>query len=71
MPRTRKTIAKKGQIVAVPNGTEFTKATFYLSQENVIALEKIRVKYLERKQNIDKSALMRRAVELLAKEEGV
>ena len=71
-PRTRKSLDDKGKIRFTPSETKLIKATFYLSQENILFLEKIRIKYLEtKKENIDKSALVRRAIELLAKQEGI
>ena len=71
-PRQKKT-EKEGKQKTFPwNGGEYIKSTFYLSHSNMIALEKIKTKlYEEKGERIDKSALVRRAIELMAKQEGI
>jgi hypothetical protein len=57
--------SKPGHQFAGSTDEELIKATFYLTQEHIMKLERIRLK---RKQNgikVDKSALVREAIELL------
>ena len=45
------------------------KATFYLNPEQVVALEELRLKHFKEKgEKIDKSELVRKAIDLLAKQ---
>lgn len=45
---------------------ELVKATFYLAQKHILALEELRLKLMKRKgQRVDKSELVREAIELL------
>lgn len=49
---------------------ELVKATFYLRSEDVVLLEEIRLERLKRGQRIDKSALVREALNLLKQAKG-
>ena len=45
--------------------TQLVKATFYLSPEQIVKLEQLRLARLQQGEKIDKSALVREAIELL------
>ncbi len=47
-------------------GPQLVKATFYLTPELVMKLEEVRLDRLRRGERIDKSALVREAIERLA-----
>lgn len=48
---------------------ELVKATFYLAQKHILALEELRLKLMkQQRQKVDKSELVRRAIELLVHE---
>jgi hypothetical protein len=45
---------------------ELVKATFYLTQDHIMKLERIRLARKEKRERIDKSALVREAIDLLS-----
>jgi hypothetical protein len=45
--------------------SQLVKATFYLTQEHVLRLERLRLERLARGERIDKSALVREAIDRL------
>jgi hypothetical protein len=44
---------------------QFVKATFYLAPDHIMILEKLRLERIQNGQKIDKSALVREAIEKL------
>lgn len=48
-----------------PAPQELVKATFYLTPENIIALEELKLKLRKQGAKVDKSELVRRAIDLL------
>jgi hypothetical protein len=48
--------------------SQLVKATFYLSPGHVMRLEQVRLARLQKGEKVDKSALVREAIDLLASE---
>ncbi len=59
--RTSKTVDQQDGRPA----SQLVKATFYLTQENIMQLEQLRLARLQRGEKVDKSALVREAIEQL------
>ena len=53
---------------AAGKGQELVKATFYLTPAHVIALEELRLKLRKQGEKVDKSELVRRAIDLLVQQ---
>lgn len=51
-----------------PEGPPLIKATFYLTEEHVTMLEELKLRHRRTGAKVDKSTLVRMAIELLAKQ---
>ena len=56
------------------NKQAFVKATYYITEDQNLALDKIRLKYISEgsaRNEVDKSSLVRKALDLLIKQEKI
>src|SRR5215210_8492640 len=64
-----KAISQQGGKAALQHGSEpaaqYEKATFYLGRRHIMRLEQLRLERMQRGEKVDKSALVREAIENL------
>jgi len=64
LPVSQRTSEPVNQLASKPV-SQLTKATFYLSPEHIMRLEHLRLERIQKGEKVDKSALVREAIELL------
>ena len=69
-PPARQDAGKPVKQDAAKPGSQLVKATFYLSEEHLMKLEHLRLERRQHGQRIDKSALIREAIDLITSKPG-